>query len=126
MNTNDAKEYLNTLLPDFNITIEEFYKGKPNNRYVFEKDGVDAAMLFAQKLAMTKEILQDVAAAVKKRFDTPQAIEKKLDAEENKTEAPAEQPKITEIAGKPSELEFNFYKAARKVVADFERKYPMT
>ena len=126
MNTNDAKEYLNTLLPDFNITIEEFYKGKPNNRYVFEKDGVDAAMLFAQKLAMTKEILQDVAAAVKKRFDTPQAIEKKLDAEENKTEAPAEQQKITEIAGKPSELEFSFYKAARKVVADFERKYPMT
>jgi len=129
MNVEQSKAYLEELLPGFTVTVDEFWKEKPNNRYLFSRDGVDAAMLFAQKLQLTKEMLQDVANAVRKRFDSPQAIEKKLDAEEKKAapEATAEaQPQVTEFAGSPSELEFSFYKAAKKVVADFEKKYPMT
>ena len=129
MNTEQIKSYLEELLPGFTVTVDESYKGQPNNRYVFKRDGVDAAMLFAQKLVIGKQMLEDVAAAVRKRFDSPQAIEKKLDAEEQKKAEPevAEaQPEVTEFAGSPSELEFSFYKAAKKVVADFEKKYPMT
>lgn len=129
MNVEQSKAYLEELLPGFTVTVDEFWKEKPNNRYLFSRDGVDAAMLFAQKLNMTKEMLQDVATAVKKRFDSPQAIEKKLDAEEKKvTEVvtPEAAPQVTEFKGSPSELEFSFYKAAKQVIADFERKYPMT
>lgn len=132
MNVQETKSYLEELLPGFTITVHERYQNKPNNRFEFTRDGVDAAMLFAQKLNITKEFLQDVAAAVRKRFDSPEAIEKKLDAEEKKTTAPVQktapepQPQVNEFAGSPSELEFSFYKAAKQLVADFEAKYPMT
>lgn len=129
MNVQETKKYLEEILPGFTITVTEYYKEKPNNHFIFEKDGVEAAMLFAQKLRVTKELLQGVATAVNKRFDSPKAIEKKLDAEEQKkveTKVNETQPKVTEFTGSPSDLEFSFYKAAKKVIADFESKYPMT
>lgn len=129
MNVQETKNYLAELLPDFNINVDERWQGKPNNRFVFERDGVDAAMLFAQKLKITQEFLQDVATAVKKRFNSPKAIEKavekKLEEPKKKEEALPE-PQVHKFSGTPSELEFSFYRAAKQLVADFEAKYPMT
>ena len=119
MNILNTQQYLQDRLPNFNVTFEEMYKGKPNTRFIFEKDGIDAAVLLANKLDVQNDLLNNIADAVQTKFATS-APEKKV-----KEEAEA-QPKITEIDGSPSELEFSFYKAARKVVTDFEAKYPMT
>lgn len=123
MNAQEAKAYLSELLPAYTIEIIENYKGQPNNRYVFTKDGVDAAMLFARTLSMTKEMLQDVAAAVNKRFNTPKPIEKVV---ERQTEEVGEPHPLQREGAQPTELESNFYAAAKKVIRDFESKYPMT
>lgn len=123
MNILNTQQYLQDRLPNFNVTFEEMYKGEPNTRFIFEKDGVDAAVLLANKLDVQNDLLNSIADAVQSKFSTaaPEKFAEKKAKEETET-----QPKITEIDGSPSELEFSFYKAARKVVTDFEAKYPMT
>lgn len=125
MNIDESKSYLSGRLPGYTIRVEENYKGQPNNRYVFTKDGVDAAMLFARSLSISKEFLDQVVAAVLKRFNSPKAdekiAEKKLDAEESKQVADEQSD-----GPEPTELELKFYNAAKELIKEFESKYPMT
>lgn len=126
MNAQEAKAYLSEKLPTYTINVIENYKGKPNNRYVFTKDGVDAAMLFARSLSMTKEILQDVVDAVNKRFSTPKDTKTIEKAAEQQKDSIGEPHPLQREGAQPTELESNFYAAAKKVIKDFESKYPMT
>lgn len=107
MNILNTQKYLQDRLPGFSVTFNENYKGKPNTRFVFEKGGVDAAVLLANKLNPPDELLDNIAAAVEKKFEKSKDVEP------------------TPIDEVP-ELERQQYEEAKRFVEEYERKHPMT
>lgn len=124
MNVLDSKDYLEKQLPGISVNIIEYYKEKPNNRYEFSKSGISkpVALLLSQKLALTNELLDDIAVAVNRKFneapiETPAPAVAMLDNEHLDTK---------DTISKPSELEKEFYESCKLYIAKYEREYPMT
>lgn len=123
MNVLESKDYLQSRLPDFTITVQESYKDTRNNRYKFEKNGIDAAVLLAQSLPIESAMLDNIADAVINKFLKSAAKQKPVSLKEPADDSNNE---VKESDAKPNNLELNFYKAAKSVVEEFESKYPMT
>lgn len=127
MNILDSKEYLEKQLNDVTVNIIEYYENKPNNRYEFSKAGIEkpVATLIAQKLPLTNEFLDDLAVAVNRKFnDLPRTAEVLPKASE---EVARVEPELVDNEEKqPSSIEIEFYRAAKAIVAEYEKSYPTT
>lgn len=125
MTVPDSKDYLEKLLPGVSVEIIQNWKGQRNNRYEFSKPGIEkpAAILLAQSLNITAAMLDDIAVAVNKKFDSaPVSIPESLAPEAVTTEDIA----TNEVIKTYNKIERDLYEAAKKVVEAYERKNPMT
>lgn len=123
MNILKTQEYFQNQLPDFSIRFEENYKGQKNTRFIFEQNGVDAAVLIANSLEAPDNFYDKIATAVRKKFEKSPVEAKIAEVKEAVQSAPlADNPVIASV----NKVSYDLYFAAKKVVETYESENPMT
>lgn len=124
MNPQQAKDYLQSRLPAMVVEVIENYSNQYTTgatRFIFEKDGKKANLMFNKSVKLDTEGLDGIIDAILKKFSEA-PVEPAPVVEQAKTPA----SEIPEEAYSQSNISYELYTAAKKVVETYEKENPMT
>ena len=131
MNPQEAKDHLQSNLPDMIVEVEENYSNqhaKNATRFIFIKGELKTNLMFKQGFKLDPEVLSGVIEAIRKKFASAPIKEQIKQTVAVVKENTPQSVNTTEIKnhGETDELFYELYKAAKNVVEAYERDNPMT
>lgn len=124
MNAQEAKNYLQSRLPDMVVEVVENYSNQYTTgatRFIFTKGEQKANLMFNKGVTLDTSGLDGIVNAITKKFsEAPAPVEQP----ETKVLTTEEMPKIEHH--NPVSVSYDLYTAAKRVVETYEKENPMT